>query len=68
MGKWRQQALAKSEMHSVFGEDITGSLGIKIASTNHMVVGFGNKNPNSQKGRERRGKKKNVRLRNGIKA
>jgi RNA-binding protein NOB1 len=52
----------------VFGDDITGSLGIKVASANNMVVGFGHKNPNAQKGRERRGKKRDVRLRNGLQA
>ena len=58
MGKWRQKAGAKKEMKSMFGEDILGSVGLKLSKTSDIVVGFGNRNPNSQKVRERRGKKK----------
>jgi rRNA maturation endonuclease Nob1 len=67
MGKWRQKAQVKGELQSVFGADITGSLGLKIAASNNLVVGYGNKNPNAQKGRERRGKKRVVKLKNGLK-
>lgn len=45
-------------MASMFGEEITDSLGMDVQKTVGIQVGYGKKNPNAQKGRERRGKKK----------
>ena len=59
-GIWKQKVArsrsAKTKQ-SVFGPDVTDSLeALNIVQANDITVGFGRKNPNSQKGRERRGK------------
>lgn len=41
----------------MFGEDITGNVGLTVSRSADIVVGYGRKNPNSARGRERRGKK-----------
>lgn len=42
----------------MFGQDITGNLGLAVNKSADIVVGHGRKNPNAARGRERRGKKK----------
>ena len=44
-------------VNSMFGEHITESIGLTINKSPELIVGMGRKNPNSQRGRERRGKK-----------
>ena len=44
-------------MSSMFGEDITGNVGLTVSKSADIVVGYGRKNPNATRGRERRGKK-----------
>ena len=64
MGEWRLKAGKKSTLTSQFGEGITESLGMRVAAGTNVEVGYGRKNPNSRRGRERRGaKKKNNRRR-----
>jgi len=59
MGIWKQKASrSKKNVSSAFGEDITQNFGMNINKSPDIVVGFGRKNPNQMKGRERRGKKK----------
>jgi RNA-binding protein NOB1 len=60
MGTWRQKMIRKQkEVNSVFGADITEALGISVSKkATDIHYGYGKKNPNAQKGRERRGKKK----------
>ena len=57
-GGWRQQANKKGLAHSFMGEHVLGSMGMRVGAGSNLVVGMGRKNPNSQRGRERRGKKK----------
>ena len=48
----------KNRVKSQFGEDITGSLGLDLKTVGgNLTAGFGRRNPNSMKGRERRGKR-----------
>lgn len=59
MGIWRQrQQQHKKVMSSAFGENVAHDLGVKAEKHSSIVVGYGRMNPNAQKGRERRGKKK----------
>ncbi|CBN76614.1 conserved unknown protein [Ectocarpus siliculosus] len=57
-GIWAQKARRKEkDVSSMFGEDITGNVGLTVSKSADLVVGYGRKNPNSARGRERRGKK-----------
>lgn len=58
-GIWRQKVVKiNKDVKSVFGEDITSDLGLQINKSSAIRIGLGKNNPNSAKGRERRGKKK----------
>ncbi len=58
-GIWRQKvAKIKHDVKSAFGEDITQDVGLHINKREFGVkVGLGRRNPNADKGRERRGAK-----------
>ncbi|TMW58513.1 hypothetical protein Poli38472_010072 [Pythium oligandrum] len=59
MGIWGQrQRQHKKVMQSAFGENMAHDLGVKAEKNTSIVVGYGRMNPNAQRGRERRGKKK----------
>jgi RNA-binding protein NOB1 len=59
VGIWSQrQRQHKKVMQSAFGENVAHDLGVKAEKQTGIVVGYGRMNPNAQKGRERRGKKK----------
>jgi RNA-binding protein NOB1 len=66
MGAWQVKAKmrsggkAKSDAQSIFGKDIASNVGCHTFSMTDtdIRVGFGRRNPNAAKGRERRGKKK----------
>ena len=59
MGKWRQKSLTRRQKASVFGERVTESMGLSLARKGgDLRVGVGGRNPNSARGRDRRGKKK----------
>lgn len=66
MGAWNQKVKmrsggkAKSAAQSMFGKDIATNVGCHTRSLgdDDIRVGFGRRNPNAAKGRERRGKKK----------
>lgn len=47
----------RKNIASAFGDEITSDVGLQINKGNRIVVGYGKKNPNAMKGRERRGKK-----------
>ena len=57
-GVWAERARKKETVHSMFGEQATVGFNLKKLLGAVVVVGFGRKNPNEQRGRERRGKKK----------
>jgi RNA-binding protein NOB1 len=58
MGTWNVKAKEKQKLRSQFGEDITGSLGLDLQKAGgDLQAGFGRRNPNKMRGRERRGKK-----------
>ena len=66
-GAWNQKRVmrtgGKSKAHaqSIFGKDLASNVGCNAKgslSSDDIRVGFGRRNPNSSKGRERRGKKK----------
>ena len=62
-GVWKQKVInsqksIRSANSDIFSDADFGGVG-KLHHMNDIVVGFGKKNPNSMKGRERRGKKKN---------
>jgi len=58
MGTWNIKSKEKNKVKSQFGEDITGSLGLDLKTVGgNLTAGFGRRNPNAQKGRERRGKR-----------
>jgi len=58
MGTWNIKSKEHNRVKSQFGEDITGSLGLDLKTVGgNLQAGFGRRNPNSMKGRERRGKK-----------
>ena len=66
MGAWNQKVKirsggkAKASAQSMFGLDIASNVGCNARSMTEddIRVGFGRRNPNAVKGRERRGKKK----------
>ncbi|TDH70408.1 hypothetical protein CCR75_000378 [Bremia lactucae] len=59
VGIWGQrQRQHKKVMQSAFGENVAHDLGVKAEKQTTIRVGYGRMNPNAQKGRERRGKKK----------
>ncbi|EEY60575.1 RNA-binding protein NOB1 [Phytophthora infestans T30-4] len=59
VGIWGQrQRQHKKVMQSAFGENVAHDLGVKAEKQTGIQVGYGRMNPNAQKGRERRGKKK----------
>lgn len=59
VGIWKQKVVnIKKDVRSQFGDEITSDVGIQINKSNKLKIGLGSKNPNAQKGRERRGKKK----------
>lgn len=57
VGGWKQKANRKGLSHSFMGQHVLGSLGMRVGAGSNVVVGMGRTNPNSRKGRERRGKK-----------
>ncbi|OQR92134.1 RNA-binding protein NOB1 [Achlya hypogyna] len=58
-GIWGQRQKASSKvMKSAFGEHVAHDLGVKVEKQTNITIGYGRMNPNAQKGRERRGKKK----------
>lgn len=66
MGAWNQKVKmrsggkARDAAQSLFGRDIATNVGCHASAVNvdDIQVGFGRRNPNAAKGRERRGKKK----------
>lgn len=65
MGAWNQKVKknsggqSRAHAQSIFGKDIATNVGCNASVIpNDIRVGFGRQNPNSAKGRERRGKKK----------
>lgn len=58
--KMRSGGKARNAAQSIFGADIASNVGCnaQAASADDIRVGFGRRNPNAAKGRERRGKKK----------
>lgn len=62
MGIWRQRVKRRAKaVDSMFGSEVTEALGLAVGRTaaqEGIQYGYGRKNPNAQKGRERRGKKK----------
>lgn len=65
MGAWQQKVKknkggqSRAHTESIFGKDIASNVGCGVTSMpNDIQVGFGRRNPNAAKGRERRGKKK----------
>tara|TARA_A100001015_G_C15029978_1_gene732660 strand:+ start:1008 stop:3491 length:2484 start_codon:yes stop_codon:yes gene_type:complete len=60
MGIWAQKTAPKAkEKLSMFGAEVNEKTGCRVAkSTCTVEIGLGRQNPNSTKGRERRGKKK----------
>ena len=62
MGVWRQKAQrGVKEAESMWGADMTETLGVSVAKATDMRVGYGRTNPNATRGRERRGQKKSKR-------
>jgi RNA-binding protein NOB1 len=58
-GIWRQKVVKiRKDVRSAFGEDVTSDVGMHINKGAAIKVGLGRRNPNADKGRERRGKKK----------
>jgi RNA-binding protein NOB1 len=66
MGAWNQKVKMRSggksraNAQSIFGKDLASNVGCnaKAVDSEDIRVGFGRRNPNAAKGRERRGKKK----------
>lgn len=66
MGAWNQKVKmrsggkARAASQSIFGKDIASNVGChaNAVTSDDIRVGFGRRNPNAAKGRERRGKKK----------
>ena len=57
-GIWQQKTKAKAKaLESFGGLDVLDKVGITVNQRKDIQVGFGKKNPNSRRGRERRGKK-----------
>lgn len=58
-GIWRQKIMKiKKDVKCVFGDDIASGLGVHTNKSVRVKVGLGHNNPNSIKGREKRGKRK----------
>ena len=58
-GIWLQKKLAvQRNLKSAFGEDVATDVGLHINKGVRIKVGLGSRNPNADKGRERRGKAK----------
>eukprot|EP00948_MAST-09A_sp_MAST-9A-sp1_P004279 g4279.t1 len=59
-GQWKKVAGKKSLKGSIFGDAITETVGGggRMVLGEDVVVGYGRKNPNARRGRERRGQKK----------
>lgn len=59
-GIWRQKvAKIKHDVKSAFGDDITHDVGLQLNKKEYGIkIGLGRRNPNADKGRERRGAKK----------
>ena len=58
-GIWQQKCKAKAKaLESFGGLDVLDKVGITVNQRKDLQVGFGKKNPNNRRGRERRGKKK----------
>ena len=57
VGVWAQRVKKKESIDSFFA-DATNDTASKRVQGRDVVVGFGRRNPNAQKGRERRGQKK----------
>ena len=67
MGAWNQKVKilaggkSRATAQSIFGKDLASNVGCNpklVNSATDIQVGFGRRNPNAAKGRERRGKKK----------
>ena len=59
MGVCLQKTRQKGKkVHCAFGEHVSQELGLNRRDSSDIPIGYGRKNPNAQKGRERRGKKK----------
>ena len=59
VGIWRQKIMKmKKDVKSAFGEEIASGLGVHINKGAKVKVGLGHEDPNSMKGRRRRGRKK----------
>ena len=57
-GIWKQKTVKiRRDVKSLFGEDVTSDVGLHLNKGAAIKVGLGTRNPNSAKGRERRGKK-----------
>ena len=48
----------RKDVKSAFGEDITSDVGVHVNKGSKIKIGIGRRNPNADKGRERRGKGK----------
>jgi RNA-binding protein NOB1 len=61
-GIWRQKSVKmQKDIKSAFGEEVATEVGLQLNKLeSELVVGWGRSNPNSRRGRERRGKKKNA--------
>jgi rRNA maturation endonuclease Nob1 len=58
-GIWKQKVVKiRKDIRSAFGDDITSDVGLQINKGSAIKVGLGKRNPNAEKGRERRGKRK----------
>ncbi|CAM9372737.1 unnamed protein product [Chrysoparadoxa australica] len=58
-GIWAQKAKRSTKnVRSMFDEQITMTMGMNVTKSADVKVGYGRKNPNAQRGRERRGKKR----------
>ena len=56
-GIWRQKCVKiKKEVTSAFGERVASDVGLHVNKSQSIKVGLGSRNPNADKGRERRGK------------
>lgn len=58
-GVWKQRARKKEKLTTMFADcNIADLMAPKLTLGADVVVGFGKRNPNAMKGRERRGKPK----------
>ena len=66
MGLWNQKLKQKQKAIESFGGlDVLDKVGLTVNQRSDVAFGFGRKNPNSRKGRERRGKKKSATQKQG---